>query len=281
MLVAYYVTGHGFGHATRVAEVVRHLIAAGHEVFVCSGAPQFIFELVVPEQSRELLHFRKVTIDSGALQKDALSVDCAASLAGYANLDIEAIVAEEVAFLRDRRVNVVAADMPPLACAAARRAGIPCAVVTNFTWDFIYAEFASLVGEVGGGDYSTMLEGIAAAYAQATVLLRLPGHTPMPAFRRVEDVPLVVRLARRSRDEVRAQYGIAPDAKVVIFNFGGQKTGWALKEEFLPPGWVCILCTGLPVQIGRRRSSGQLALYPASPRCVYARSDRGCRLHPR
>ena len=43
---------------------------------------------------------------------------------------------------------------------------------------------------------------IAEDYAAADLLLRLPGHCPMPAFREVEDVPLVVRRARKSRQQV-------------------------------------------------------------------------------
>ncbi|KAF3639055.1 hypothetical protein FXO38_22886 [Capsicum annuum] len=43
IVFAYYVTGHGFGHATRVAEVVRHLIQAGHEVHVVTGAPDYVY----------------------------------------------------------------------------------------------------------------------------------------------------------------------------------------------------------------------------------------------
>ncbi len=45
---------------------------------------------------------------------------------------------------------------------------------------------------------------IAQDYAQAELLLRLPGHVPMPAFKVVEDVPLVVRRAQRDR-QVRQQ----------------------------------------------------------------------------
>lgn len=73
LVFAYYVTGHGFGHATRVVEVfsfflfkfcvtvdpgesadhlrlsidilqvVRNLIVAGHDVHVVTGAPDFVF----------------------------------------------------------------------------------------------------------------------------------------------------------------------------------------------------------------------------------------------
>jgi len=43
---------------------------------------------------------------------------------------------------------------------------------------------------------------IAEDYSKAQLLLRLPGHTPMPAFRDVMDVGLVTRKARLTRKQV-------------------------------------------------------------------------------
>lgn len=57
LVFAYYVTGHGFGHATRVVEVVRNLILAGHDVHVVTGAPDFVFTSEI-QSSR--LFIRKV-----------------------------------------------------------------------------------------------------------------------------------------------------------------------------------------------------------------------------
>ena len=53
----------------------------------------------------------------------------------------------------------------------------------------------------GHGAHRDMVWQIAEDYAAAHLLLRLPGHCPMPAFREVEDVPLLVppRTARRAR----------------------------------------------------------------------------------
>ena len=51
--------------------------------------------------------------------------------------------------------------------------------------------------------FTAMVRQIAEDYSQADVLLRLPGYSPMPAFRNTQDVPLVVRHARTPRDEVR------------------------------------------------------------------------------
>jgi len=47
---------------------------------------------------------------------------------------------------------------------------------------------------------------IAEDYACASVLLRLPGYSPMPAFGEVIDVPLVVRHAQKSKAQVRTSY---------------------------------------------------------------------------
>jgi hypothetical protein len=77
LVFAYYVTGHGLGHATRVIEVARHLCGAGHEVHIVTVAPEFVFRRDIPSPK---LHIRKVLLDCGAVQSDALTVDCLGSL---------------------------------------------------------------------------------------------------------------------------------------------------------------------------------------------------------
>lgn len=60
-----------------LVQVVSHLIAAGHDVHVVTGAPEFVF---TTEISSPNLHIRKVLLDCGAVQADALTVDRLASL---------------------------------------------------------------------------------------------------------------------------------------------------------------------------------------------------------
>eukprot|EP00252_Welwitschia_mirabilis_P018224 TRINITY_DN4050_c0_g1_i1.p1 TRINITY_DN4050_c0_g1~~TRINITY_DN4050_c0_g1_i1.p1 ORF type:complete len:994 (+),score=238.94 TRINITY_DN4050_c0_g1_i1:493-3474(+) len=241
---AYYVTGHGFGHATRVVEVARHLIAAGHEVHVVTGAPDFVFtsEICSPN-----LFLRKVLLDCGAVQADALTVDRLASLEKYSQTAVEPrgrILATEVEWLRSIKVDLVISDVVPVACRAAADAGVPSVCVTNFSWDFIYAEYVVAAGY----NHRSIVWQIAEDYSHCLFLLRLPGYCPMPAFRDVIDVPLVVRKARRSREQVRRDLGVDDDTKLVIFNFGGQQASWPLKEESLPPGWICLVCAASPKQ---------------------------------
>ncbi|KAG2691757.1 hypothetical protein I3760_08G021800 [Carya illinoinensis] len=238
LVFAYYVTGHGFGHATRVVEVVRHLIIAGHDVHVVTGAPDFVF---TSEVQSPRLFIRKVLLDCGAVQADALTVDRLASLEKYSETAVVprvSILETEVEWLNSIKADLVVSDVVPVACRAAADAGVRSVCVTNFSWDFIYAEYVM----AAGSHHRSIVWEIAEDYSHSEFLIRLPGYCPMPAFRDVIDVPLVVRRLHRSRNEVRKELGIGDDVKLVILNFGGQVTGWKLKEEYLPSGWLCLVC---------------------------------------
>ncbi|KAL9227165.1 hypothetical protein vseg_002890 [Gypsophila vaccaria] len=238
LVFAYYVTGHGFGHATRAVEVARHLILAGHEVHMVSAAPDFVYTTEI-QSSR--LHIRKVLLDCGAVQSDALTVDRLASLEKYHETAVvprESILKTEVEWLKSIKADLVISDVVPVACCAAANAGIRCVCITNFSWDFIYAEYIM----VAGHHHRSIIWQIAEDYSHAEFLIRLPGYCPMPAFRDLIDAPLVVRRLHKSRKEVRKELGIADDVKLLILNFGGQPSGLKLSEEYLPAGWKCLVC---------------------------------------
>ncbi|KAG8095271.1 hypothetical protein GUJ93_ZPchr0012g21331 [Zizania palustris] len=261
LVFAFYLTGHGFGHATRAIEVVRHLIAAGHEVHVATAVPEFVFTAEVRSPS---FHIRNVILDCGAVQTDALTVDPLASLEKYyqtAVVSRESILRTEVEWLTSIKADLVVSDVVPVACRVAANAGIRSVCIGNFS--FTYSEILKnnrvTVGTIYmqntlwqlGYHHRSIVWQIAEDYSHCDILIRLPGYCPMPAFRDVTDVPLVVRGLHRSKTEVRKELGIAANAKVVVFNFGGQKilmyycpqpAGWKLKQQWLPDNWICLVC---------------------------------------
>ena len=68
----------------------------------------------------------------------------------------------------------------------------------------------------GHSAYRGMVWQIAEDYACADLLLRLPGYAPMPAFREVEDVPLVVRHARKTKEQVGLPPGLLSSCCISI-----------------------------------------------------------------
>ncbi|XAR63769.1 L-arabinokinase [Bertholletia excelsa] len=219
-------------------QVARNLILGGHTVHVVTGAPDYVYTTEI--ESPKLV-VRKVLLDCGAVQADALTVDRLASLEKYSETAVvprSSILATEVEWLKSVEADLVVSDVVPVACRAATDAGIPSVCVTNFSWDFIYADYVMAAGH----KTRSIVWQIAEDYSHCEFLIRLPGYCPMPAFRDVIDVPLVVRRLHKSRREVRKELGLDEDQKVLIFNFGGQPAGWKLKEDSLPDGWICLVC---------------------------------------
>jgi UDP:flavonoid glycosyltransferase YjiC (YdhE family) len=214
--IAAYITGHGFGHATRMAAVIAALVERLPDlrVTVISTAPEWLFRLNLTAP----FAFRSRALDVGAVQEDSIRLNAAATLDAYARLLERQGVAveEEAALLRRSDVDLVVADTPPAAFPIARRAGVPGVGIGNFTWDWIYARYVR-----DHPSYAFVLEAIRAAYAQAALFLRLPFHGPCDACPVVRDVPMVARRSGRSRAEVRRRLGLSEDRPVVLLSFGG------------------------------------------------------------
>lgn len=213
-MLAVYVTGHGFGHATRTAEVLRLLRAREPRLAIAvrTTAPATLFDGVGGP-----LTVGSVECDVGLVQRDALTIDEPATAAALQSFlaGWEARVAAEVRFLRESGARLVLGDIPPLAFAAAAEAGHPSIALGNFSWDWIYRHI--------GRRHPLLLEGAEAAaraYRRAGLLLRLPFAGDLSAFPRIEDIPLVARKSKLAKAESRRRLGL--DARpVVLLSFGG------------------------------------------------------------
>ena len=215
MVLAAYVSGHGWGHAMRTAEVLRAVRerAPKLKIAVATDAPAFLFERAIAPP----LAMRAVRVDVGLRQRDPLVIDEEATVAAWrafvATWDDR--VAAEARWLRETGVTTVLGDIPPLAFAAAKVAGVRAIGLGNFSWDWIYAHMA---------DRRAALAAAAAwareAYHSAALLLRLPFAGDLAAFPRIEDIPLVVRRPRLDKTEARRRLGL--DARpAVLLAFGG------------------------------------------------------------
>ena len=211
--VALAVSGHGFGHAVRCAEIARALLERGARVKIRTDAPSWLFP-----PAAEYLARPGWPLDVGVAQHDGLDLDVDETRRRWHAFAraFDARAQAEAALLGDHAVDVVLGDIPPLAFAAAARAGLPAVALGNFSWDWIYAAWP---------DFDQVIDVVRAAYAHADVLYRLPFHSTtadtFAAFGSIKDVPLIARRAVRSRCEVRAEMGLAGQARVVLLSFGG------------------------------------------------------------
>ncbi len=253
MTIVFYVSGHGFGHAVRIAEVIRTILTREPRarIEVRTSAPGWLFP------ADERLTRTDVRLDVGVVQQNSLTLDLGATLARMGAIlgNTEAILARESAALCDLDCRAVVGDIPPLAFAAAALASVPSVAIANFSWDWIYRAYLPAAPAFG-----PLIEMMARQYGQASILLRLPLHGDLSAFPRCRDIPLIARRAALPRAELRRGLGL-DDRPAALLSFGG----FGLAElpvarmARVSPGWQFL---------APWRPEGEL---PANLRCLDGR----------
>ena len=238
MAVAFYISGHGFGHASRQVEIINAFAARhpGAGILVRSTAARWLLERTIACPFELIAE----PTDTGVVQIDSLHLDAAATIAAasefYATLDDRAEA--EARLLRAKHVTLVVSDAPPLACATAARAGIPSIVVSNFTWDWIYQGYEEHLAAA-----PELIPRLQAAYRLATAAWRLPLHGGFGTFApsQVTDLPFVARHSSTAREETRRRVGLPLDRRLALPSFGGYGlAGLDLDAIQLPPGWEIV-----------------------------------------
>ncbi len=208
------ITNHGFGHAVRAASVAAEVQRLNPEILLIlvTTTPRWLLESYI---EGDFIH-RPRGFDVGVIQSDSLNMDKAATLEKLQQIRSQekSIVAGEASFIRQNRVGLMLADIPPLAPVIAKAAGIPCWMLSNFGWDFIYRDW--------GGEFAEIADWISNCFSKCDRLFRLPLHEPMSAFPSITDVGLTGGTPRYSIDEIRSRFNItAPKEKTVLLTFGG------------------------------------------------------------
>lgn len=225
--VAYFVSSHGFGHASRACGVMEAVWRRSPDVRfeLFTTTPAWFFELSLPRATG----YHATVTDLGLVQTSALEED----------------LEETVRQLRDwlpfrpQRLDPLAAavtglgcelaicDISPIGLAVARRAGLPSLLVENFTWDWIYRGYR---------------EPALAAFAdQLEEVFATAGHRIQtePLCREVagtQRVAPVRRAPRMARDDVRRRLGVPGDAALVMATMGGVEWDWTGIEARLATG---------------------------------------------
>jgi hypothetical protein len=216
MSIAFFISGHGFGHASRQVEIINALTARAPELHV------IVRSAVNPDLLARTLrgHYdlRPGLTDVGVLQSTSLAHDdegtVRAAIEFYDTFD--ARVRADADALANDDVELVVGDIPPLAFEVAAALGVPSVAIANFTWDWIYETHPGLQDAA-----PDLVPRLRTAYRKATLALELPFSGGLDIFREVRPLPLVARRPTRRRDDTRAHFGIPADRPAVLLSFGG------------------------------------------------------------
>ena len=216
MTVVFYISGHGFGHASREVEIIHAFarLRPSARVIIRSAVNPALLQrtLTVPYE------LRPGVCDTGIVQATSIAHDDPATIREamgfYANYDdrIEA----EVGGLSNDNVSLIVGDIAPLAFEVAARLGVPGVAIANFTWDWIYETHPGFVASA-----PEIVSMIRSSYRKATRALELPFAGGFDVFSDVQRLPLVARRATRKRDETRTHFDLPANGRMALLSFGG------------------------------------------------------------
>jgi hypothetical protein len=250
--VACFITPHGFGHAARATAVLgalRERVPGLHPHLFTSVPRWFLGESLGTDFT---LH--PLEADVGLIQRGPLGEDLPATVARLGTLypPDAALVSRLAGRVSRLGCRLVLCDIAPLGIAVARAAGIPCVLVENFTWGWIYRGLVAR--EPGLLPYARMLDGLvrrADLRIQAQPLCR-PAAGAFP-------VGPISRRPRAARAATRAALGIAARSPVVLVTMGGIPHGGFAARPLLDLPQVSFVMVG---GARRRRRCGNVLLLP-------------------
>lgn len=208
--VAYFVSAHGMGHAARACAVMEALqkLAPEIEFEIFSRAPAWVFETSLGSG----YHFNPVEVDIGLVQRTPYEEDVPATLRRLAEMlpYRDEWVSELARLLLHQNCQLVICDIAPLGIVVAKRAGLPCVLIENFRWDWIYAGYLAETQE-----FKRYIDYLARIFAQVDFHIQTePRCDRVPQA--VWVAPPISRAARTPREVIRQRLGAPQDKKMVL-----------------------------------------------------------------
>ncbi|NLG99167.1 MAG: hypothetical protein GX491_17555 [Chloroflexi bacterium] len=254
---AFFITPHGYGHASRAAAVMeavyRRAAEQGEEACfeIFTHVPVWFFNMSLRGQ----FVYHDVMTDIGLAQATSMAEDLDETLR---RLDDflpfrEPVVKELAQQVVDLGCEKIICDIAPLGIAVAREAGLPSILVENFTWDWIYEGYLS--EEPRFAPHIAYLRDVFAS--AGTHIQTIPACLYCPDADLVANV--VSRQPRNQRQQTREALGIPQDAPLVMITMGGIVTQYPFLDRLIDSRDALFLIPGGSDQYEKR---GSLILIP-------------------
>lgn len=147
-VIVFYISDHGFGHASRNIPIIRYILEANNDirVIVKTGKAQggFIRDLVGNFDGRVNYYFDSMDVGL-ILKKNSLDID-KDKLTEKVEVYISSFkekISKENEFLHYYNVDLIISDIVPWIFKSAKQLNIPSILISNFTWVEIYKEHLS------------------------------------------------------------------------------------------------------------------------------------------
>jgi len=198
--IAYYITTHGFGHATRSVAIIRELIKnPNFEIHICSSFNKSILQKWFQS---DRIKFHQVETLFGVHYKDLIQVDLNKSINIFRNgiQKQNRYIEQELDYSRKNNIDMIISDICPFPFDVADVLKIPAIAISNFNW---YSIFKHIIKQFCSSELKEDIEILKQSYEKSEILLQLPFSIEMDCFKKIKEISLVVRKLTRNKQEIR------------------------------------------------------------------------------
>ena len=212
--IAFFITPHGFGHATRAAAVMAALQEKDPAIHfhIFTQVSSHIFQDSLPGS----FTYHDLCTDIGMVQKNPLQADLPATLTRldtFYPLDPDRI---SNLFVQVKRLkcDLILCDIAPIGILVAQEAQIPSILIENFTWDWIYEGYLDLEPAL-----KKHIHYLKTLFHSATYHIQTqPVCNPVSPDLTVNPVS---RKIRTTRADILKKLALPPNATAILITMGG------------------------------------------------------------
>ena len=212
--IAYFISSHGFGHAARAAAVMQAIAEndASVQFEIFTAVPSWFFQ----DSLSTPFNYHHLLTDFGLAQKTPFQSDLGDTLRSLNQFyPIAPMHLDDISkAIRRLECGIIICDIAPMGLLVAKNTGIPSVLVENFTWDWIYQQYA-----VVNKNIKKYIDYLRPVFESADYHIQ----TEPICSRKSPDLVSapVSRKPRTSRDQIRQRLGLPADGNVILITTGG------------------------------------------------------------
>lgn len=146
MVYAFYITNHGFGHASRNVSVIRELLKRNPKATIVIKTDSVRVEFLkrnLSDLEEKIQYYDDVT-EVGLVLKEGQMVPDISKMKQMIEEDVlkwGKYIALEEQFIKENHIDVVISDIVPWAIKAGKNCGVKTILISNFTWALSYMSY--------------------------------------------------------------------------------------------------------------------------------------------
>ena len=250
--IAFFISYHGFGYATRAAAVMQALeeISNSVQFEIFTEAPRWLFQ----DSLCNAFEYHFIQTDVGLVQKSAFEIDFDGTLrclnAFYPIARLK--VTELSSTVKQLGCDAIICDIAPIGIMVGRESGIPTILIENFTWDWIYQEYLAADKRI-----QPFIEYLKQLFNAADYHIQ----TKPVCNRKAADLKTepVSRKIYTSGSNIKERLGVESGQKVVLITTGGIPQHYEFFEKLLSFGDIFFV---VPCSVQEMQTRQNVILLP-------------------